>query len=234
MVVVVNNVTKLYPGNVVALDNISFSVNEGEVVGLVGPNGAGKSTLMHLLAGILTPDKGNIEILGRKPTSDIKGLVNLCAGSWRLFRKLSIGENLKVFAKIYNVKNEKETINNLLKEWNIEDIKNREIQKLSAGQRTRALLCKALINSPKLLLLDEPTTGLDGAASEDIRNLVKKTCRNNKTTIVLASHNMDELKDLTDRILFISKGKITEIKETKGITLKALQEKFVKLCRGKL
>ena len=232
MVVVVNNVTKLYPGNVLALDNISFNIKEGEVIGIAGPNGAGKSTLMHLIAGVLTPDKGEITILSKKPTSDVKEKVNFCGGSWRLFRKLSIEENLKVFAKIYGIKNEKEAISNLLKEWNIEDIKNREIQKLSAGQRTRALLCKALINNPKVLLLDEPTTGLDGAASEDIRALVKNTCKNNKTAVILASHNMNELKELTDRIIFMSKGKITEIKQTKDITIKALQEKFVKLCRG--
>ncbi len=232
MVVVVNNVTKLYPGNVLALDNISFNIKEGEVIGIAGPNGAGKSTLMHLIAGVLTPDKGEITILNKKPTSDIKEKVNFCGGSWRLFRKLSIEENLNVFGKIYSLKNEKETILKLLNDWGIYEIRKREIQKLSAGQRTRALLCKALINNPKLLLLDEPTTGLDGAASEDIRTLVKKVCKDNKTAVILASHNMDELKELTDKIIFMSKGKITEIKETTDITIKALQEKFVKLCRG--
>lgn len=205
----VSGLKKSY-GKVRALKGVSFKIKKGEIFGFLGPNGAGKSTTINILAGLLNKDSGSIKIFG-KDIESVKQYMNIANAYSNLTGILTVNQNLKVFGRLYNVKEIQKRIDTLLKEFEIEDLKDRRVQDLSSGQSTRVNLCKGLINSPKILLLDECTVGLDPIIAEKTRQIIKQFNKKNKTSILFTSHIMHEVEELCDRVAFISKGKILTI-----------------------
>ena len=212
----VNNLVKTFKEKgkeIVAVDDISFKVRKGEIFGLLGPNGAGKSTTINILTGLLEKDSGTVKILGFEPEKNwelVKNNSNVAtAYSW-LSDVLSIRQNLRVYAKIFGVKNYEKRINELLEMFELLKIADRKIIRLSSGENTRAVLCKGLINSPKVLFLDECTVGLDPDIADKTRNIIKNYQKENNTAILFTSHYMFEVEQLCDRIAFMSNGKIVK------------------------
>lgn len=209
-IIEVKNLTKKF-GSYTAVDNISFSVQEGEIVGLLGPNGAGKTTTTLMLLGVIEPTAGSIEIFGQKmpkERSKILKRTNFSASYTKLPWHLAIAESLYVFALLYEIDNPGQRIDKLLKLFDVYDLKRKTGGYLSSGQTTRVQLCKALLNNPKLLFLDEPTASLDPEIAVETRNYLKKIQHEEKVTIFLTSHNMAEVEELCDRVIFLSSGKI--------------------------
>lgn len=199
----VENVSKQF-GDFVALDNISVSINKGEIFGLLGPNGAGKTTLISIIAGLLTKDSGNITVFGLKKANH---LMNVLPGFTHVNSPLTVDEFLKEYSFLYSIKNwkkEREYVLNLLE---IQDKREVELRDLSSGYKQRALLAKALLTKPKLLLMDEPTVGLDVEIAIKIRGIIKELKRKGYT-ILLTTHNMLEVEELCDKIALIHHGKI--------------------------
>ena len=199
---------------IVAVDGISFKVKKGEMFGLLGPNGAGKSTTINILTGLLEKDSGTVKILGFEPEKNwefVKNNSNVAtAYSW-LSDVLTVKQNLRVYAKLYGVKNYEQKINELLELFELKNVADRKIIRLSSGENTRAVLCKGLINNPKVLFLDECTVGLDPDIADKTRNLIKNYQKENDATILFTSHYMYEVEELCDRIAFMSNGKIISI-----------------------
>lgn len=199
---------------ITAVDGISFSVKKGEIFGLLGPNGAGKSTTINMLTGLLEKDSGMIKILGYEPEKNwefVKNNSNVAtAYSW-LSDVLTVRQNLNVYAKLYGVKNYKQKIDELLKMFELEDLAGRQVIRLSSGENTRVVLCKGLINDPKVLFLDECTVGLDPDIADKTRTIIKDYRKENGCTILFTSHYMSEVEELCDRVAFMSDGKIISI-----------------------
>jgi ABC-2 type transport system ATP-binding protein len=206
----VRDLRKAY-GATVAVDGISFEVGRNEIVGLLGPNGAGKTTTINMILGILTPDSGTIQIENmdiavlRSPALE---LTNFAAVYAPLPGNLTLYQNLRVFGIMYGVKGLPERINELLGQldlWKFRDVK---CGVLSSGEQTRAGLAKAMLNHPHLLLLDEPTASLDPSAALDIRAKIREFSAQCGSGVLWTSHNMYEVEDVCDRVLFLSHGKI--------------------------
>jgi|TARA_Y100000310_G_scaffold124950_2_gene123755 ABC-2 type transport system ATP-binding protein len=219
----INNLVKTFKEKgktVTAVDDISFSVKKGEIFGLLGPNGAGKSTTINILTGLLEKDSGTVKILGREPEKSwefVKNKTNVAtAYSW-MSDVLTIEQNLRVYAKIYGVKNYEKRINYLLDLFELKNIANRKIIRLSSGENTRAVLCKGLINSPKVLFLDECTVGLDPDIADKTRILIKNYQRDHDCSILFTSHYMYEVEQLCNRIAFMQHGKIVSIDTSKNL-----------------
>ncbi len=209
----VNGLSKSY-GKFKAVDNISFSVKKGEIFGLLGPNGAGKTTTIDMVSGILTKDSGDITVLGRDPKKDseyVKNNMNAATAYLPLTSILTAEQNLIIFAKLFNVKNYKERIKDLFKDFEIEHLAKKKVHSMSSGERTRVSLCKGLINNPKLLLLDECTVGLDPDVAEKTRDIIKNYNKVHSSAILFTSHYMYEVEELCNRIAFMHKGKIIRI-----------------------
>src|SRR3989338_209042 len=212
----VSNLKKTFKvkGDVVqALRGISFKVKKGEIFGLLGPNGEGKTTTINILTGILTPDSGSIRFFGKKPCEETQERINAATAYNSLCGDLTVRQNMKVYARMYNVQQPAAKIDELLEKMGILEIQHRRVRDLSTGQKTRVNLAKALINSPDLLFLDEATSGLDPDISQHIRHFIK----NLDTTIIFTSHIMSEVEELCDRVAFLSEGKILKIDTPKGI-----------------
>ncbi|MBI4452127.1 ABC transporter ATP-binding protein [Candidatus Woesearchaeota archaeon] len=199
---------------ITAVNNVSFSVRKGEIFGLLGPNGAGKSTTINMLTGLLEKDSGNIKILDFDPDKNweyVKNNSNVAtAYSW-LSDVLTIRQNLRVYAKLYGVKNYEHKIDELLEMFELKNVADRKIIRLSSGENTRAVLCKGLINNPKVLFLDECTVGLDPDIADKTRGIIKDYQKKNDCTILFTSHYMYEVEELCGRIAFMSNGKIIRI-----------------------
>ena len=231
----VQNVSKKY-GEHEALRNVSFSVKKGEIFGLLGANGAGKTTLINILTGIITPNTGNISYFGQPLNEDIRNQINVSTAYRSLSGSLTIEQNLRVYANIYNVDNPQERIDYLLKELLIEDIRHSWAREISSGQRTRANLAKALINNPQILFLDEATAGLDPQIASKVRKLIKEL----KITIIFTSHIMSEVEELCDKIAFLREGKILSIdtaeqyKKTLKKKQATLEDVFIAIAENKL
>jgi ABC-2 type transport system ATP-binding protein len=196
-----------------ALDGISFEINEGEIIGLLGPNGAGKTTTTQLLLGNLIPTSGEIYYLGQKfdyKNKDILEKVNFSSAYIDLPHRLTVRENLEVYARLYGVKNWGSRIDRLLDEFDSLPLKNKKIHDLSAGQKTRILLAKTFINYPRIILLDEPTASLDPEIAVKVRRFLLNQQRHYKVAVLFTSHNMHEVEDICDRIIFLNKGKIID------------------------
>lgn len=194
-----------------AVDEIDFEIHSGEVVGFLGPNGAGKTTTIRMLLNLLSPTSGTLNLFGltyERNRADILRLMNSSSGSLTLPGKLSVMENLKVFADLYGIKAAKKRIAYLIEKFDLESLQNRNLYSLSTGQQVRVSLAKAFINSPKLLLLDEPTASLDPDVADQVRSFLMKVVKEEGTTIFLTSHNMNEVAKICSRILFLNKGKI--------------------------
>lgn len=218
------DLTKIYPGkgivnrtpDVIALDKVSLKINTGAIYGLLGPNGAGKTTLIHVLAGILLPTSGTAEVFEHdvvREAQRVRELINYGAGQGSLFWNLTVRENLLYYSKLYGLPNDDavEKIESLLEFFEIRERENLKAAYLSSGLKQRVKLIKALLNDPKLLLLDEPTLGLDVDIAKKIRVYIKKLSQEKEMTILLTSHNMMEIDELCDEIALIDLGKLVSI-----------------------
>jgi ABC-2 type transport system ATP-binding protein len=196
-----------------ALSDASMSVKEGEIFGLLGPNGAGKTTLISMLIGILRPDSGTAKIFGRDCSSEsraVQSSINVVSGFSGPPPSLSVEEALTYYSMLYSVKEPKKKMHALLKQMGLYDSRNWVADDLSSGMRQRYLICKGLLNDPKLLILDEPTVGLDVESAIEVRKIIKGL-RVEGRTILLTTHNMFEAEELCDRIAFINHGRIVAV-----------------------
>ena len=197
-----------------AVDDISFDINEGEIVGFLGPNGAGKTTTLKMLSGILTPNKGEIKVLDYNPEkreAEYQRQFALVMGQKnQLWWDLPPMESFLLNKEIYGVSKQEftENLDELVKALKIEDIIDKQVRKLSLGGRMKSELVASLLHSPKVLFLDEPTIGLDVIAQKNIRDFLKKYNQKRKTTILLTSHYMEDIVALCDRLIIINEGKI--------------------------
>jgi ABC-2 type transport system ATP-binding protein len=206
----ITNLVKEYDG-LRAVDRISFAVRPGEIVGLLGPNGAGKTTTINMILGILEPTEGSIDILGKnlkECTSDIKKSINFAAVYAHVPANLTVWQNLYVFGLLYEIKQLKTCLTALLQEFDLERFVHTKSGLLSSGELSRLNLAKALMNRPRLLLLDEPTASLDPSIAQLIRERIKAYTLETRAAIVWTSHNMNEIEAVCDRVLFMSHGKI--------------------------
>jgi ABC-2 type transport system ATP-binding protein len=236
-VVEVNGLTKVFK-SLKAVDNVSFNIYPGEILGLLGPNGAGKTTIIHMLLGLTTPASGDINVFGfdlKKNREKIIQDVNFSSSYVSMPNSLTVKENLKVFARLYKVKKKEKRISELLKIFEIEAIEDKLVRHISSGHQTRLNLAKALINDPKILFLDEPTASLDPDIADKTRSLLKSIKKNRNLSILYTSHNMKEMEEMSDRIIFLHKGRIiTEGRPEEIIRdfrRKNLEEVFLKVAR---
>jgi len=241
MLVTVERVTKTY-GNFKALDEVSFVVQAGEIAGLVGPNGAGKTTMIHVMLGLISPSAGAVRLFGTSLETNREQILqrlNFTSPYMAFPARLTVLENLTVFARIYNVREPLEKIIELLERFGIAHLKNTPISRLSSGETTRVGLCKAFLNNPELLLLDEPTAYLDLQAALQVRDVLLDLQGTYGTTILYTSHNMLEVQRMCDRIIFLSQGRViaagTPIEVTREILKEngdapALDEVFIRIA----
>jgi ABC-2 type transport system ATP-binding protein len=204
---------------ITACDHVSFTIEQGELFGLLGPNGAGKTTLVRCIATLLIPDEGKITIFGKDILSQSmearRQIGLLTSGERSLYWKLSGKDNLKFFAALYGLagKERDKRIDYLMELLDLKDVENERVEKYSSGMKQKISLARALLHDPKILLLDEPTLGLDPQFSRFIRGFIKdELVRKAGKTILLTTHYMDEADELCERIAFINKGKIIDIK----------------------
>ncbi len=197
-----------------AVEDVSFSIDEGEIVGYIGPNGAGKSTTIKILSGILTPDSGECQIAGMIPWKNrvkyVKNIGVVFGQKSQLWWDIPAEDTFDLLKDIYEIPDEKyqSTKNDLIKKLNLEDIINIPVRQLSLGQRMRCEIAAALLHHPKILFLDEPTIGLDAVSKQLVRDFIKKINRENHTTIILTTHDMSDITTLAKRIILIGNGKV--------------------------
>ena len=209
----VKNVTKKY-GSFVAVDDISFTINDGEVVGFLGPNGAGKSTTMNMITGYIEQTEGNIIVDGfdtLKKSKKAKKEIGYMPEGVTLYTDLTVKEFVTYMAELRKVdrKAKKENVQKVLKETGLDQMQNKLIKNLSRGQKQRVSLAGTLVADPKILILDEPTVGLDPKQITEIRSLIKNLGK--KHTVILSSHILSEVSQICDRVIIINKGKIVAI-----------------------
>ena len=207
---VVANLRKKY-ASVTALDDVSFTVGRGEIVGLLGPNGAGKTTTINLILGVLEPTGGSVAIddvdIAKDRARALKR-TNFAAVYASLPGNLTVSENLKFFGLLYGIESLRARVDELLEEFDLARLRNTRCGLLSSGEQTRAALAKALLNKPTMLLLDEPTASLDPSAAQTIRERIKRLASRDGCGILWTSHNMLEVQSVCDRVLFLSRGKV--------------------------
>ena len=206
----VDRLRRLY-GDTVAVDGVSFEVGQGEIVGLLGPNGAGKTTTINMILGVLAATSGTIRIEGADiATNRSRALerTNFAAVYAPLPGNLTVYQNLRVFGLMYRVEKIPERIDALLDQFDLTGLRHVKCGVLSSGEQTRVCLAKAMINRPRLLLLDEPTASLDPSAARDIRAQVREFVSRDKVGALWTTHNMYEVADVCDRVLFLSRGRI--------------------------
>lgn len=240
----VKNLKKKF-GDFVAIDDISFNLGEGEILGFLGPNGAGKSTTIYCILGLIEPDLGQIKIFGqdiKRTRSQILKQVNYASAEFSLPWNLSLWECLLVYGQLYEVKEIKKRITELLEIFEMTHLKNKPIRELSFGQRARGNLCKALLNQPKLLLLDEPMASMDPDVVDKGINLIKQIQKEEKMSILYTSHNMWEIEEVASNVIFINHGKIIAQDTPLALTKQVLEievdepnlrEVFIQLSRIK-
>jgi ABC-2 type transport system ATP-binding protein len=206
----ITGLTKEY-GPVRAVDHISFSLRAGEIIGLLGPNGAGKSTTINMILGILKPTGGTVEVFGLDMAthrSAISRDTNFAAVYAHMPLNLTVRQNLRIFGLLYGVKHLSNRITALLDQFDLKQFADTKAGLLSSGELSRLNLAKAVMNSPRLLLLDEPTASLDPSVSRLIRETIKQYALDNRTAVLWTSHNMKEIEAVCDSVMFLSKGKI--------------------------
>jgi ABC-2 type transport system ATP-binding protein len=228
-------------GSFLAVDDVSFTLDRGEILGLLGPNGAGKTTTLQMLLGLITPTSGTIRIFGMAfaPYREaILQRVNFSSTYVSLPYTLSVRENLDVFARLYGVKPRVSRVEAVLELLNLQDLANRPTKQLSSGQLTRLHLAKALLNEPELLFLDEPTASLDPDTADQIRQLLKGLRAEHQLSILYTSHNMAEMQEMSDRVVFLSRGRVlatgTPDELIARFQAEDLEELFLKIARGQL
>ena len=235
----VKNIKKNY-GEKEAVKGISFNVQEDEILGLLGPNGSGKTTTIGMLLGLLKPTSGQIFINNLKLEDNrikILEIINFISPYIELPKKLTVKQNLYVYSKLYKVRNIKERIEYLSEKLRIGELLENITGELSSGQKNRVSLAKALINEPKVLLLDEPTASLDPEIGDFVRTFLEEYKKEKKISILLASHNMNEVTRLCKSVLMMKNGEIVDKGKPEDLITKHgrnnLEEVFLKLSRGK-
>jgi ABC-2 type transport system ATP-binding protein len=236
-VIEVQDLTKRF-GDVLAVDGLSFTVERGEIFGLLGPNGAGKTTTIQLLLGLTTPTAGSARVLGMDITRETRRVlarVNFSSAYISLPSNLTVRQNLKVFALLYGIRRAEERVRELLELFEIPAIADRTTGALSSGQLTRVNLCKAFVNDPEVLFLDEPTASLDPDIADKVRTALKRLQRERGVTIIYTSHNMREIEIMCDRVLFLSRGRSvrqgTPRQIVEGAHGSSLEEVFIAIAR---
>ena len=233
----INNLTKQFK-NALAVKNISFKINKGKIIGLLGPNGSGKTTTIGMMLGLIKPTSGTVFINHKNIENNRTSLLekmNFISPYIELPKKLTVEENLKVYGRLYGVKNLKEKISSLMEKLNLTEFRSRKTGELSSGQKNRVSLAKALINDPEILLLDEPTASLDPDVGDYIRGFIEDFASNKGSTILLASHNMNEVERLCHEVMMMKNGEIID-RGTCGDLIKKhgrknLEEVFLKIAR---
>jgi ABC-2 type transport system ATP-binding protein len=209
-VLAVSRLRRMY-GDMVAVDDVSFDVGRNEIVGLLGPNGAGKTTTINMILGVLEPSSGTIRIEGEDISSSRARALertNFAAVHAPLPGNLTVEQNLRVFGMMYGVEHLPERIEELLGQFGLGSLRHVRCGVLSSGEQTRACLAKAMLNRPRLLLLDEPTASLDPSAARDIRAKIRRFAAQDNVGMLWTSHNMHEVAEVCDRVLFLSRGRI--------------------------
>jgi len=236
-IVEVRNLTKRF-GDFAAVDNISFDIHEGEILGLLGPNGAGKTTTIHMLLGLITPSAGNIKMFGldlAQHRETILQQVNFSSTYISMPFSLTVEENLKVIARLYSLQNIQQRIDDIIEKLEMGDIQHKLTRKLSSGQMSRLTLAKALMTEPKVLFLDEPTASLDPDIVNKIKAFLKEYQRTDGLSILYTSHNMREMEEMSNRIIFLQHGRIvaegTSDQIIQRYGQRDLEEVFLKLAR---
>ena len=233
----VNNLAKQFK-NALAVNNISFKINKGTIIGLLGPNGCGKSTTIGMMLGLIKPTSGTVVINGQNIENNRTSLLekmNFISPYIELPKKLTVEENLKVYGRLYGVKNLEDKISEIMEKLNLTEFKKRKTGALSSGQKNRVSLAKALINDPEILLLDEPTASLDPDVGDNIRTFIEDFASKKGATILLASHNMNEVERLCHEVLMMKDGKIVDKGKSSDLInkhgRKNLEEVFLKIVR---
>ena len=209
-IVRITNLTKQY-GSLTAVDNVCFEIKEGEIVSLLGPNGAGKTTIIQMLLTLVSPTSGDIEIFGKTlkgHREELLSMMNFTAPYSVLPYNLTTKEALKVYSLLYGIHNYRERVSSLIDEFELGWLADKKVGQLSSGEQMRIGIAKAFVNSPGLLLLDEPTASLDPAIARELRAKILKLVRKGGGAILWTSHNMREIEQVSDRIIFLSRGKI--------------------------
>lgn len=228
-------------GSFTALDGLSFTVAEGESLGLLGVNGAGKTTAMNLILGLTTPTSGSVHIFGKEfwgNRIEILRQVNFTSAYTALPSNLLVWQNLLVFAKLYQVPHPRQRVDELLDLLDIAHLRKSVTGRLSAGESTRVNLAKALLNRPRLLLLDEPTASLDPDIADRVRKLLRQLQRDDGLSILYTSHNMRDIHEVCDRLIFLHAGKVLaegtpgEIHER--FNRDSLEDLFIGVARGEV
>ncbi|HEX7074200.1 MAG TPA: ABC transporter ATP-binding protein [Hyphomicrobiaceae bacterium] len=233
----VRDLRKVY-GEVVAVDNVSFSLSAGSITALLGGNGAGKTTTISMLMGLVVPTSGDVRVFGvdmvRNRHAALHRL-NFESPYVEIPMRLTVRQNLEIFGQLYGVADVAGRVREIADELRIGELLDRLYGKLSAGQKTRVSLAKSLLNEPELLLLDEPTASLDPDTADWVRSVIADYCRKRSATIVLASHNMAEVERLADRVIMLERGRIladeTPAELIRRFGRETLEEVFLDIAR---
>ena len=234
----VTHVSKRF-GEFVAVDDISFVINPGEILGVLGPNGAGKTTTIQMLLGLITPSAGSIHMFGMDLATHRESILqqaNFSSTYIALPQSLTVEENLWVVARLYGLSDIGRRVDDIVKKLEMEGFRTMVTRHLSSGQLTRLTLAKAFLTEPKILFLDEPTASLDPDIAYKIRALLKEERRSSGLSMLYTSHNMREMEEMSDRIIFLQKGRIVAEGTAQEIVRRFgeedLEEVFLKLARN--
>ncbi|MGJ4888386.1 ABC transporter ATP-binding protein [Bradyrhizobium sp. HKCCYLRH3099] len=237
--IAVSSLTKIYK-TATAVDGISFAIPRGSITGLLGGNGAGKTTTIAMIMGLVQPTSGTVEVLGHTmpgEAASVLGRMNFESPYVDMPMRLTVRQNLTIFGRLYAVDHLKERIAELAAQLDLTDFIDRANGKLSAGQKTRVALAKALINDPELLLLDEPTASLDPDTADWVRGHLERYRTRRGATILLASHNMLEVERLCDRVIIMKRGRIEDDDSPAQIMARynrtSLEDVFLDVARGR-
>ncbi|MEQ1628236.1 MAG: ABC transporter ATP-binding protein [Nitrospira sp.] len=233
----VRNLTKTF-GDFTAVNGISFALQPGEILGVLGPNGAGKTTTMHMLLGLITPTSGTISMFGMDLETHREAIlqqVNFSSTYMSMPQSLTVEENLWVVARLYGLPDVQRKIDDIVKKLEMGEFRQKVTRKLSSGQMTRLTLAKAFLTEPKILFLDEPTASLDPDIAHKIRALLKDEQRASGLSVLYTSHNMREMEEMSDRIIFLQKGNLVAEGTAAQIVSRFgqtdLEDVFLKLAR---
>lgn len=233
----VSQLTKRF-GDFTAVNGVSFEIRPGEILGLLGPNGAGKTTTIQMLLGLVTPTGGAIHMFGLDLVAHREAIlqqVNFSSTYISMPQSLTVEENLWVVARLYGLSDIPRRVDDIVKKLEMEEFRYKVTRKLSSGQMTRLTLAKAFLTEPKILFLDEPTASLDPDIAQKIRALLKEERRSSGLSILYTSHNMREMEEMSDRIIFLQRGKIVAEGTAQEIVARFgkedLEEVFLKLAR---
>jgi ABC-2 type transport system ATP-binding protein len=234
----VHALTKVF-NEVVAVDRLSFTIARGEIVGILGANGAGKTTTLQMILGLIRPTSGHIEIFGQEHEQhriEILRRMNFSSVGVNLPMNLRLSQNLWIFAKLYGVKDAWRRIDGLLNLLEIDHLRDAITGRLSSGEVSRVNLCKALLNRPELLLLDEPTASLDPDIADKVRKILRRVQQEDGVAMLYTSHNMRDIEETCDRVLFLHNGRLmtegTPVQVIEQFRTRNLEEVFIRIARS--